>query len=182
MLHYVSCDRGVSVKPIELFARSKYEMKDDEWLGCQLAAQPSITKVCRQIRSEALPIFYGENDFVVTAVLGWFNRGNTHVAVASQWLSSLSLERIKQIRKMEARFFLWQFDRWRLIGNREEIPETEAERSWLLRDGSCHAGRVREQIWRKITGGSAEATAHLMNLERLLPIERRSEFRDRYMF
>ena len=54
-------------------------------------AQPSITKVCRQIRGETLPIFYGINGFIAIDLYSRSRNGITKPfpAVLLDWLSRI---------------------------------------------------------------------------------------------
>ncbi|KAK5137950.1 hypothetical protein LTR08_005746 [Meristemomyces frigidus] len=65
--------------------------------------QPPITKVCRQLRCEALPLYYELNEFAVS--LEVLNAFGTKVpvdgpAVVARWLKAIGPENIKHICKL----------------------------------------------------------------------------------
>lgn len=49
--------------------------------GIDFPAQPPITRVCRQIRNDTIPIFYGANDFVFMDSYWWGHWNSRHVRV-----------------------------------------------------------------------------------------------------
>lgn len=65
--------------------------------------QPAVLRVCSQLRAEGLPIFYGENTFVVTL------RGSTELespqlisadAFLARWLTAIGEQGCSRLKKM----------------------------------------------------------------------------------
>ncbi|KAM3418828.1 hypothetical protein BST61_g4792 [Cercospora zeina] len=74
---------------------------------CRSPEQPALTRVCRSIRNEALPMFYGQNRFVftpkVTLVdgIGQIAEGDVH------WLQAIGVKHTSLIRMIEVKWLGW---------------------------------------------------------------------------
>ena len=68
--------------------------------GRKACTQPAITQVCRQLRHEALPLYYELNGFMVTMREDILMAKRSSKTVLAKWLRAIGPENIKRIRKI----------------------------------------------------------------------------------
>lgn len=74
-----------------------------------LGKQPAITKVCRQLRQETLPIYYGANEFVIPAQVAWTQdawmaRVRVSYPLAKRWLRAIGPDNVRLLRHVTVLF------------------------------------------------------------------------------
>ena len=71
--------------------------------GDHNSQQPSITKVCRQLRCEALPLYYELNQFIISLESTRAHPSISTVdepAIAAKWLKAIGMQDRKHLRSL----------------------------------------------------------------------------------
>ena len=112
--------------------------------------QPPLTCVCRQVRSETLPIFYRDNIFFTDSRIDLFN--DYVAAISLLWLDAIGGEN----RKMLERFYVSSRAEWTLdmffealgeeISVKTVAPKGELERLLLEARPICGKGEKVHQM------------------------------------
>lgn len=99
-----------------------------------LAAIPALTQVCRSVRAEALPIFYGSNTFSVTLM----REGN--VARAKRWVEAIGDSAVAQIKELRLHGYVG-------TGVLVQEPPFCRVRIRKLQDGNVEVRNDTDPVW-----------------------------------
>lgn len=129
-------------------------------------AQPALTKICRTVREEALPIFYSKNQFAVSAYSYDHAEPQSHVLQAASivmgigngnelfpWLQSIGALNVARVKElfihlpyMTARSeAVWDECRKMLLGQSEHLQVALPPKITLLRPGEDNTGMPSAQ-------------------------------------
>lgn len=70
----------------------------------KVVKQPALLKVCKTVREEALPVFYGANRFTVNHL--FYREVPRELEVVERWLGAIGPEKRAMLRQFDA--YLWR--------------------------------------------------------------------------